>query len=479
MKFTKMLRRGAQASMATLTTLAWLSPVWAASSPDIVITDPLPRSFYVSKCGNNTDGTTWATAWNELNQINWSKISSGATISIDGGAQSMTYHSSLTVPAQAPAVQIVRAQAAGKSGQVIVENLAPMAVGSRTAGISIMTPNAVSINGGNWRGIVVKNFPIGVNVAAQPVATPLTSTASGTSNNGSSPNIPSGNTTLSGLLIENCGYPTQPLGVAPFGTGILDGGRCTVLGTIVKDCAYGAICYGGGATLNISNSWFHNNFYFGKTSDTGGIDNHGGNSTVNVSNSVLGPGLNYSIADYKFQGITSTSFGTKSGTNMQNCLLIDPARQGISVFYDNSGTFKGSHITSFMTDLSPYSDAARCMKDQANSVAELQITNSVIYGGTVEVPLTAQPLAGQPNIPVGYKHNTQFKTHGNTTFLAPREVDPQFKTNVGLYKSNVPITTLLSTDYSLSSSSPAIGAGSSLTSVAQLLSRFPLTAQPQ
>lgn len=31
-------------------------------------------SFYVSKSGNNTTGASWAAAWNELNQINWTNI---------------------------------------------------------------------------------------------------------------------------------------------------------------------------------------------------------------------------------------------------------------------------------------------------------------------------------------------------------------------------------------------------------------------
>jgi hypothetical protein len=41
--------------------------------------------YYVSKNGTNADGLSWATAWNELNQINWSIILPGDTIVIDGG----------------------------------------------------------------------------------------------------------------------------------------------------------------------------------------------------------------------------------------------------------------------------------------------------------------------------------------------------------------------------------------------------------
>src|SRR6266568_2210939 len=45
-----------------------------------------PTTYYVSKNGSDSGGTSWATAWNELNQINWSVINPGDTITIDGGS---------------------------------------------------------------------------------------------------------------------------------------------------------------------------------------------------------------------------------------------------------------------------------------------------------------------------------------------------------------------------------------------------------
>src|SRR4051812_28157757 len=53
-------------------------------------------TYYVSKNGNNTTGSSWSNAWNELDQINWSSIQAGDTIYIDGGSTSMTYTSTLT-----------------------------------------------------------------------------------------------------------------------------------------------------------------------------------------------------------------------------------------------------------------------------------------------------------------------------------------------------------------------------------------------
>ena len=49
--------------------------------------------FYVSKEGNNTDGRSWDTAWNELDQIQWEELQPGDTIVIAGGE----YHTQLDV----------------------------------------------------------------------------------------------------------------------------------------------------------------------------------------------------------------------------------------------------------------------------------------------------------------------------------------------------------------------------------------------
>jgi hypothetical protein len=46
---------------------------------------PVGTTWYVSRNGNNTTATSWATAWNELNAIKWSSVKPGDTILLDGG----------------------------------------------------------------------------------------------------------------------------------------------------------------------------------------------------------------------------------------------------------------------------------------------------------------------------------------------------------------------------------------------------------
>jgi len=52
---------------------------------------------YVSKNGNNSNGNSWANAWNELDQIEWNNVQPGDFIFIDGGSDSMSYTSRITI----------------------------------------------------------------------------------------------------------------------------------------------------------------------------------------------------------------------------------------------------------------------------------------------------------------------------------------------------------------------------------------------
>lgn len=54
--------------------------LWVNATPSKAAT------FYVSRNGNNGGGTSWANAWNELNQINWGTVNPRDTILLDGGS---------------------------------------------------------------------------------------------------------------------------------------------------------------------------------------------------------------------------------------------------------------------------------------------------------------------------------------------------------------------------------------------------------
>jgi hypothetical protein len=146
-------------------------------------------TFVVSKLGTNGDGRGWATAWNELDQINWGQVQPGDTIAIDGGAVrcpslgagygcGMVYNSTLSVQASgAPGapIYITGAWVSGRNGGIIIDGgvtgwpscagapgeATPPAVpngrGMRAEGIDLNGAQNIVIDGLRWGGIEVRN----------------------------------------------------------------------------------------------------------------------------------------------------------------------------------------------------------------------------------------------------------------------------------------------------------------------------------
>ncbi len=83
------------------------------------------HTWYVSTNGNNTSGTNWGQAWNELDQIDWPTIQPGDRILLDGGptGSRMIYYTTLEVMrdgASNAAIQIERSTEPGRNGQVVI-----------------------------------------------------------------------------------------------------------------------------------------------------------------------------------------------------------------------------------------------------------------------------------------------------------------------------------------------------------------------
>lgn len=80
-------------------------------------------NYYVSKNGSNGTGSSWATAWNECDQIAWTGIQPGDTVFIDGGTDSLVYNSSLASGKDGtPSARIYlkRSLASGHNGKVVI-----------------------------------------------------------------------------------------------------------------------------------------------------------------------------------------------------------------------------------------------------------------------------------------------------------------------------------------------------------------------
>jgi parallel beta-helix repeat protein len=85
-------------------------------------------AYYISAAGNNTDGKSWATAWNSLNQVNWSIVQPGATIYLSGGTSGLTYNGGIRISKSGTASKYITIDTganspspAGHNGTVTIE----------------------------------------------------------------------------------------------------------------------------------------------------------------------------------------------------------------------------------------------------------------------------------------------------------------------------------------------------------------------
>lgn len=437
-------------------------------------------TYYVSKSGNNTDGKTWKTAFNELDQIKWQTISRSFVrkirIEIDGGAQSMTYHKSLavSVPVVYPpppiaysppkSYEITRSRVIGHSGQIVIDGRNQI-----NDGIRIDLPNT-SVRGLTWRGIKVTGFRnVGIRVNAEPVSLSGIEIA-GTPSAISPPVIPmgAGGTTIMPIVQK-----------ATFGLFATGYGSVRANGLIIHDTTHN-VRFRGGVQGDLYKCWVYSSAYqrpeFLQNRIAGVVGGYRNEIVIDdppvepngaaaasesiianlqtnttVRDSVIGPGLG--------RGVVSAA---NSQMRVSNCLLLNATRANLcQTDYTNGGflpnLLSADHITSFMTPTDPFGTAHDAISSASPKYS--YVNNSVVYGGHVRV------AAG---IKLG-QNNTQFKTTGNTTALSAKQVNPHFQADVCQFGPNVTLHKLIATDFALSPSSPAKGTGSIVTSVRELL----------
>lgn len=388
-----------------------LSSAALASGPDP------PIHWFVSKNGDNSDGKSWATAWNEMNQIQWGGITTyrGDDLTIDGGATSMTYSTSMTAnPTYSPyPIPVKVSTETGHNGTVYIS-------GNGQAGAGIKCANgSIAVDGMHTSGIVVTGWEDGIDIAG-------------------------------GVrhYFDHCDVVKNKRGVRMHG-----GFNNVVRKCTIHDNGLNVLVDPQGPIMSgISTCWIYNSSY---TVGSDGVQLGDGTNwtSVMVSNCVVGPGLK---TGFNIQG--NSTFPE----SVTNCLLINATRANIS----SAKGLLAQRVTSFMTKLNPLGQAHACVAVAAGSTNPPgydTISTSIFYGGVVKV---------SPNIPFNCQNNTQYKTTGNTTLLSPTMVDPLFVTNVGRFPDTVPIRTLIQADFALQPNSPAQGTGSPITSVSQLLSQF-------
>jgi hypothetical protein len=368
-------------------------------------------SYYVSPSGNNTTGLSYQTAWTELDKIDWSKVKSNDAIYIDGGQSGLTYKSALTVPARIQNVTIDTAYEGGHAGQVTIDggqSSAPVGITLLgTAQISTIHPAKIKVQHWKYSGLLVEGNGTSYINRIEAVHNPT------------------------GIYFKNGGSPTKVT---------------TLSFASLHDNTVADITNEGYKNLAVVSSWIYNSAYPSTSQKETGI-NLNGDTYTSVSGSIVGPGLAYGV-----------KANNSNGFQIFNSTLIDATVANLSA--EGKGSFTVFACTSFMTRLNPSELAHACVDEDMSS--GFSAADSIFYGGEIIIPASAGSANGG--------NNTIYNVTGNTTALAPTQVNPPFATNLGAFPDSVPINTLIDTDYKLATPADRQKyGGAMITSVQDLL----------
>ena len=116
-------------------------------------------NYYVNNTiASSGNGMSWAGAWNSFSAINWSVIRPGDTIYISGGSSSQTYRETLTVGASgslAGAITITKGVDPGHNGDVIIDG-----GGTRASGVVLYDRDHVVVSDLDVRNITSTGFSV-------------------------------------------------------------------------------------------------------------------------------------------------------------------------------------------------------------------------------------------------------------------------------------------------------------------------------
>ena len=445
------------------------------------------HTYYVSRNGDNTDGRSWATAWSELANIKWSTVQPGDTILLDGGQTNMIYTSTLAVGTsgtQTAPITIERATEAGHNGKVIIfggrktslpycgqPTYTNQTNGVLRSGIAVDGKSWIVIDGMSWDGISIYGF------SSNGVALSAKYGSASTSSNDTVRNLEiydngSASQQNNGTWIPN----DSGDGVAVAGTNL------TFKQMDIHDNADDNFEPGPVNSMKIQHSWLHETREDPTRSGlpwdqcvhqdgfqiwTGGVQ--GG---ITIQDSILGPGL----MDGVILGQTQNSpynGATVNNVSLKNDLILANTENNI-IGYPQipSQNWVIQNVSSFI--IQPNVDG-----NTPNNIflegSGHSITNSIFYGGHISLP-PGSTTSG----------NCLFNTTGNIVQfngenveqINGEDVDPEFVSYVSGFTNATPLATLANANFSLQHTSPCSAAGSSITSVTQLISTA-TTSQPE
>lgn len=421
-------------------------------------------TYYVSKNGNNANGQSWATAWNELASINWSVVQPGDTILLDGGGQSMTYTTTMTIAksgTQSAPITIERSTEGGHNGHVVLYGGgSPLPYCGQTNyvyqkpqrqnGIYFGSSSWIVLDGMSWDGISVYGYiSDGVEMT-------------GGSNNDTLRNM---EIYENGAVFQNGGTSSPDSGAH----GIhLTGANLTFEYMNIYDNAddeFNTELPAGVHNITIDYSWMHvsrenptqQGLPFNDCVHQDGyqISNGGVQSGILIENSVVGPGLGEGVI--LGQQLTTTGVSAKvNNVTLRNNLMIDKNRNilGYPQVFETGWVIDHDTVVTQGKGISGGTYEALFLEGSNNTV-----TNSIFYDGIIYLPDGLAKSTG----------NCQWKTIGDTQVIGGQTVDPQFVTDISSYTYSTSLAVMANENLALRSTSPCKRAGSSITSVNSFL----------
>lgn len=408
--------------------------------------------YYIAKNGNNGDGLSWATAWNELDKIDWSVVQPGDTILIDGGSQQMVYTTTLTIGksgTQTAPITIRKATDRGRNGHVIIfggrTKLLPycnqpdyivQTSGINATAISIGSASWIVIDGGNWDGITIH----------------------GTGEEAVFFDTGSSNDTIRNLETYDNGA-IDGSSPAAWGGGILIYGSNHIFDRVNIHDDAGDAFQPSGTNITITRSWLHQSredptqpgtpFNQCEHQDGYQIWDGGTHTGIAIEYSIVGPGEKEGTI------LGQTAFGSSQAAIVSNVTLNDDLfiNKVINIMGYAGLKESGWHIDR-VTVVGINPSVALWVEGVNHS-----ITNSIFYNGHIVLPDGLAHSSG----------NCQWNTDGNTTAIAGQTIDPQFITNVSSFSDSTPLAQIANANFAVQPNSPCAGKGSTITSVAQLI----------
>lgn len=445
--------------MQTLKTFT-LSVLLALSGMALSQPQAMAKVFYISPGGDGTTGNTWGKAWKSPGQIDWNAVNAGDQLVLDGGTAGITYETELLVPKSgqpgAP-ITIRQSNQTGHNGQVLLY------------GAATGSPNPRPPLPGLSNGIKIQGSYINV-VAARRGGIKIKSY------NESCVNIVPGNShiNLRNLELENRVY------LGPYGliqcTGLnFAGFNIQVAACDFRECQTAAKEI---AVAGANNMAVFRDCTFGSTRHYLNFTRGCGTAILGANPQVPGAVTNYNSTVYAHRcafgpHVTAGIIHYKGNLRVSDSLFLAPPQYGVSCqpAVATAGSAANANVRinhcSFITPSQPGTPPYGMLgfPIESNGNGLLKVANSVVYGGTIRVPVTQNINGGG---------NFQFRVFGNTTALSASQVDPQFQDEaaVAAMPSNYEPYQFALLNYSIMPGSPAVDKGSRLTSVNQLTTPY-------